>query len=68
MAKELIKVNENWNTLQCLGEMRKQAENVKQVHTIYVVDDNEKLLGSLSLKQLLLAENGSVIKSIVTPI
>jgi magnesium transporter len=30
------------------------------------VDDNEKLLGSLSLKQLLLAENGSVIKSIVT--
>ncbi len=66
MAKELIKVNENWNTLQCLGEMRKQAENVKQVHTIYVVDDNEKLLGSLSLKQLLLAENGSVIKSIVT--
>ena len=66
MAKELIKVNENWNTLQCLGEMRKQAENVKQVHAIYVVDDNEKLLGSLSLKQLLLAENGSVIKSIVT--
>ena len=45
--------------------MRKQAENVKQVHTIYVVDDNEKLLGSLSLKQLLLAENGSAIKSIV---
>ena len=66
MAKELIKVNENWNTLQCLREMRKQAENIKQVHTIYVVDDNEKLLGSLSLKQLLLAENGSAIKSIVT--
>ena len=65
MAKELIKVNENWNTLQCLREMRKQAENVKQVHTIYVVDDNEKLLGSLSLKQLLLAENSSAIKSII---
>ena len=24
MAKELIKVNENWNTVQCLKEMRKQ--------------------------------------------
>ena len=65
MAKELIKVNENWNTLQCLKEMRKQAEDVKQVHTIYVVDDDKKLLGSLSLKQLLLAEKSSAIKSIV---
>jgi len=65
MAKELIKVNENWNTLQCLREMRKQAENVKQVHTIYVVDDDDKLLGSLSLKRLLLAEKGSAIKSVI---
>ena len=43
MGKELIKVNENWNTIQCLKEMRKQASNVKKVHTIYVVDDNDKL-------------------------
>ena len=46
MAKELIKVNQNWNTLICLREMRKQAKKIKKVHTIYVVDDNEKLLGS----------------------
>ena len=65
MAKELIKVNENWNTLQCLKEMRKQAEDVKKVYTIYVVDDDNKLLGSLSLRRLLLAEKGSAIKSIV---
>ena len=65
MAKELIKVNENWNTLQCLKEMRKQAEDVKKVYTIYVVDDDNKLLGSLSLRRLLLAEKESAIKSIV---
>jgi magnesium transporter len=45
--------------------MRKQAEDVTKVYTIYVVDDDEKLLGSLSLKQLLLAEKGSAIKNIV---
>ena len=39
MAKELIKVNENWTTIRCLKEMRKQASEVKEVHTIYVVDD-----------------------------
>ena len=34
MAKELIKVRENWSNLQCLKEMRKQAADVKKVHTI----------------------------------
>ena len=65
MAKELIKVNENWNTLQCLREMRKQAENVKQVHTIYVVNDNNILLGSMSLRRLLLTETNTPIKEII---
>ena len=65
MAKELIKVNENWNTLQCLREMRKQAEHVKQVHTIYVVDNNDVLLGSMSLRRLLLTETNTPIKEIL---
>ena len=65
MAKELIKVNENWNTLQCLREMRKQAEHVKQVHTIYVVDNNNLLLGSMSLRRLLLIETNIAIKEIL---
>jgi magnesium transporter len=65
MAKELIKVNKNWNTLQCLREMRKQAEHVKQVHTIYVVNDNDILLGSMSLRRLLLTETNTPIKEII---
>lgn len=64
MAKELIKVNENWNTIRCLKEMRKQAPKVKKVHTIYVVDDNEKLIGTLSLRRLLLTENRTEINKI----
>jgi magnesium transporter len=65
MAKELIKVNENWTTLQCLKEMRKQAEHVKEVHTIYVVDNDDKLLGSMSLRKLLLTETNTPIKDII---
>ena len=65
MAKELIKVNENWNTFQCLKEMRKQAEDVKKVYTIYVVDDNNKLLGLMSLRKLLLTETSTAIKDII---
>jgi magnesium transporter len=65
MAKELIKVNENWNTFQCLKEMRKQAEDIKKVYTIYVVDDNNKLLGLMSLRKLLLTETSTAIKDII---
>jgi len=53
MAKELVKVNENWNVLTCVKEMRVQAENVSRVHSIYVVDDENRLKGRLSLKDLL---------------
>ena len=65
MAKELIKVNINWSILKCLKEMRKQAEGIENVYTIYVIDDNEKLQGTLSLKKLLLAEDGSKVKDLI---
>jgi magnesium transporter len=65
MAKELIKVNQSWNTIRCLKEMRKQAEYVKKVHTIYVVDDNEVLLGTMSLRRLLLTQTNISIKEIL---
>ncbi len=55
MAKELVKVNERWTVAGCVREMRRQAENVTRVHSIYVVDKDEKLKGRLSLKDLLTA-------------
>ncbi len=64
MAKELIHVNDKWSVLRCVGEMRKQAEDVDKVYTIYVVDDNRVLLGTLSLKKLLLSPEKNFIKNI----
>lgn len=53
MGTELIQVNKRWRVMQCVREMRLQAEEVEKVHAIYVVDDEDKLLGTLSLKELL---------------
>ena len=64
MAKELIKVNENWAVTRCVKEMRSQASEVTRVHSVYVVDNNDKLLGRLSLKDLLVANPKSNIKAI----
>ena len=67
MAKELVKVNENWNVLTCVKEMRAQAENVTRVHSIYVVDDEEKLIGRLSLKDLLTTSTTTPIREVYIP-
>lgn len=64
MAKELVKVNENWNVLTCVKEMRLQAENVTRVHSIYVVDDEDRLKGRLSLKDLLTTSTKTQISDI----
>ena len=67
MAKELVKVNENWTVTKCVKEMRQQASEVTRVHSIYVINDNEELIGRLSLKDLLTADNKSKIKSVYIP-
>jgi len=67
MAKELVKVNENWNVLKCVREMRAQAEEVTRVHSIYVVDNDDKLKGRLSLKDLLIASTKTAISEVYIP-
>ena len=67
MAKELVKANENWTVLKCLGEIKKQGENVTRVHSIYVVDNNDKLIGRLSLKDLITSQSKKKIKDIFIP-
>ena len=64
MAKELIKVNENWSVTRCVKEMRSQASEVTRVHSVYVVDNDDILLGRLSLKDLLVANPKTKIRSI----
>ncbi len=64
MHKELVKVNENWNVLSCMKEMRIQAKNISRVYSIYVVDDEDRLLGRLSLKDLLTTTSKTPISEV----
>ena len=57
MAKELIKANLNWTIDRCIEEIRRQAENVEKIFSIYVVDDKDILLGKVSLKRIILSNN-----------
>lgn len=61
MAKEFIKANLNWSVVQTIEEIRRQAENVDKIYSIYVVDNKEKLIGRVALKKIILAASTTKI-------
>ncbi|WP_445956639.1 magnesium transporter [Yeosuana sp.] len=64
MAKELVKVYETWTVAGCLRRIRGQAKEVTRVHSIYVVNKQNRLVGRLSLKDLIVAKNDQKISDI----
>ncbi|MEW6468537.1 MAG: magnesium transporter [Bacteroidota bacterium] len=53
MQKELVAVNANKTMLECVRELRKHADHIEDVYAVYVVDDDEKLLGVIPIKMVL---------------
>lgn len=65
MAKELVKVNIANTLIQCVREIRRQADGLDDLYAIYVVDDRDVLVGLLPLKRLLLAPTHSDLSKII---
>ena len=64
MAKELIKVYEDWDIAKCIRDIRRQASEVHEFYVVYVVDKDDVLKGSVSLKKLLISRASARIKNI----
>lgn len=64
MAKELIKARYYWTVVECIEEIRKQAENVDRFYAIYVVDENDVLLGRVALQDLILKDAKTIVGDI----
>jgi len=67
MAKELIKANINWTVVRTIEEIRRQAENVEKIYSVYVVDDEDILLGRVSLKKIIITKGQTLISDIFEP-
>ncbi|HRW98246.1 MAG TPA: magnesium transporter, partial [Cyclobacteriaceae bacterium] len=67
MAKELIKAKSHWTVVQCIDEIRKQVENVSKFYAVYVVDDQNKLLGRVPLQKLILTDSNTKVEDIYDP-
>lgn len=55
MAKELVSVYYYDSVSTCIEEIRRQAEDINVMYAVYVIDENDKLIGMLSLKKLLIS-------------
>ena len=64
MGKELIKVNKDWSVITAIKQMRKQAEDLEEVFSIYVVDNDDILLGTLSLKKFLTTSANTKVEDV----
>ena len=65
MAKELIKVRDHWTVDQCVQEVRVQAGQVTRFYTVYVVDQQDRLMGRISLQDLILKEKDTLVRDIL---
>ena len=64
MAKELIKARADWTVVQCVEEIRKQAEKVTTFYNVYVVDNFNRLLGSVPIHDLIVSDASKLVADI----
>ncbi len=65
MSTEFVAVPGDWTVSQVTEEVRRQVQVVEPIHAIYVVDEENRLLGSVSLTRLLLSQETVAAKDIV---
>lgn len=67
MRKEFVRVHLHSKALECVREIREQAHDLEEVYDIYVVTEDEKLIGLLPLKKLVVSPVRSIVADIYDP-
>ncbi|MCA9731388.1 MAG: magnesium transporter [Deferribacteres bacterium] len=65
MALEIVSVNKDATVDEAIMEIRKKAEEIEEIYTVFVVDNENKLVGQLSMKSLILARGQKPVAEIM---
>lgn len=65
MSTDFLTFSEEMTVEQTLMEIRKQRPEPSNIYAIFVVDKNERLLASISLMELVIADPGDTLKKIM---
>lgn len=67
MTPEFISLKKNINAGVAIEKLRKAAQVTETIYNLFVVNDENQLVGALSLKDLIIASPSSLIKEIMNP-
>ena len=65
MTKDYIAVKKDISVYQAIEEVRIQASEAETVYYVYVVDQEERLVGVLSLRELIITKSNKIIEEIM---
>ncbi|CEL12451.1 Magnesium transporter MgtE [Candidatus Portiera aleyrodidarum] len=65
MTSKYVVIPEKLNVLQALNKIKQTAPDAETIYQVYVLDNNQKLTGTLSLRQILLADPIALIKDLM---
>lgn len=65
MTTDFARLSENLTVSEAIEAVRKQAEESETIYYLYVVDDQDHLLGLVSLRQLVLARPETYISDLI---
>ncbi len=67
MAAELVYVNQNASIDEAIALIREAADEIEEIHNVYVTDRDRRLRGVLSIRALVLARRGARVADIMQP-
>lgn len=65
MTTEYVSILENSTVRSAMAVLRKEAPNAETIYYVFVVDDKHQLTGVLSLRDLIVSDEDTIIKEIM---
>lgn len=67
MAREYVAIPSDWTLQDATEEVRRHADDIDEVYAAYVVEEDGTLVGTISLKQLLLSPGSVQVRDVMEP-
>lgn len=68
MTTDLVSVRVSLTAGEALSEVRRQGREVEDFYTVFVVDERSRLLGTVRLDDLVIADPDEAVESLVEPV
>jgi len=65
MAREVVTIRPDWTFAEATEQVRRASDEVDELYTAYVTDDDDILVGVLSLKQLFLSPADVLVRDVM---